>query len=86
MRLHIRLHTRTVVLLQLIALAYLGLYLWGLLTGMFTPSEIWVLTVVAVVLLVGLVAEAVVAHRTETEGDEHELRRANARLRETRGF
>ncbi len=76
----------TVTVLQLLALAYLGFYAWGLAMSVFSPAELGVLSVVAVVLVVAVVVSALAARRARTEEDEEELHRTTAQLREKRGF
>ena len=66
-----------------VALAYLGFYVWGLAMSVFTPLELGVLSLVAVGCVVGVVAAIVIARRSpESPESRH---RANL-LRERRGF
>lgn len=81
-----RLAGRTIVLLQLAALAYLGFYLWGLAMSVFTPVELGALSVLAAVLAVGVAASLLVVRRGRDDAARAELRRHTAQLREHRGF
>ncbi len=81
-----KMNTKVITILQLIALAYLGFYGWGLAMSVFTPAEIGILSTLAVVLLVGVVASIVVQGRTRSRADSAQLKRTNAQLRERRGF
>ena len=75
--------TKTLTILQLLALAYLGFYAWGLAMSVFTAAEGGVLTVIAAALLLALVVSVVVtrATRSDAEGE-----RTIAQIRERRGF
>ena len=77
---------RVVTVLQLLALAYLGFYAWGLAMSVFTPAELGVLSVLAAGLVVGLIASAFVMRRTRTPAENEALKRTQAQLRESRGF
>jgi uncharacterized membrane protein len=81
-----RLSRKTLTVLELLALAYLGFYVWGLAMSVFTPAGLGILSVVAVVLFVGVVVSAVVERRTQSDAQAAELKRSTAQLRETRGF
>ncbi len=81
-----KMNTRVITILQLIALAYLGFYVWGLALSVFSPGELGILSVLAGVLLVGLVVSIVVQVRTRSGAESTELKRTNAQLRERRGF
>lgn len=80
------LNSRTVTVLQLVALAYLGFYAWGLVMGVFTPVELGFLSVLAAVLVVLVAGSLLAARRARSNEQKEELRRTTAQLRETRGF
>jgi len=78
-----RLFAKTITVLQLLALAYLGFYGWGVAMSVFTPMEMGLMTTLAAVFVVAIVASAIAARRA---GLSEELERKSYRLRETRGF
>ncbi len=63
----------------------IGLYLFGLLMGAFSPGQLWAWTALVIVLGVLSVRHSITVRRALREGDP-ELRRAEGRARESRGF
>ena len=78
-----KLSTEVKTLPVLVALAYLGFYVWGLAMSVFTPVELGALSVVAVGCVVLVVAATVIARRSP---EEPEARHKANVLRERRGF
>jgi ABC-type nickel/cobalt efflux system permease component RcnA len=74
---------KTITLLQLLALAYLGFYVWGVAMSVFTPMEMGVMSTLSVVFVVAIIVSAVATRRA---GVDQELERKTYRLRERRGF
>lgn len=69
-----------------LAIGVIALYVFFLVLGGLAPSEIWLLTVVAVVLAVMLVVHfALLRHQLSEHGPSDTRRRLN-RMREGRGF
>jgi TRAP-type C4-dicarboxylate transport system permease large subunit len=77
---------KAVTVFQLLALAYLGFYAWGLAMSVFTPVELGALSVLAAGLVVGLVVSALIARAARTPASDEAEERRNAQLRERRGF
>jgi hypothetical protein len=76
-------------LLLLGALGYLGLYLYGLLMGVFSPGELIGFTIVAAAFAAIYLFHAINVHRAiaDREDPRHdELMRQSQHLREKRGF
>jgi hypothetical protein len=78
-----KLSTEAKVAPVLIALAYLGFYVWGLAMSVFTPLELGALSVVAVGCVVLVAAVILIARRSP---ESREARRSASLLRERRGF
>jgi hypothetical protein len=75
-----------IVALQLLALAYVGFYAWGLAMSVFTPSELGWMSILAAVLAVAVAVSLLVVRRARARLGKAELARQAAHLRERRGF
>jgi heme A synthase len=67
----------------LLALAYLGFYVWGLAMSVFTPVELGAFSIVAAGCVIFFAAAILVARRSP---ETPEMRHKANNLRETRGF
>jgi hypothetical protein len=75
-----------IVALQLVALAYLGFYAWGLAMSVFTPAELGWMSVLAAVLAVAVAVSLLAVRRARGKEGKAALHRERAQLREHRGF
>lgn len=74
-------------LVLLVGLAYLGLYVYGLVMGVFNPLEMAGFTVVAVVAVAAYATHVVLMRRAMRDPRQRrELTREMSREREERGF
>lgn len=76
------------LLLPLLAFAYLGFYVYGVIIGVFSPLELIGFTIIAVVLTIGSALLAIALRRGWTKLDEPTPAQARAirARRERRGF
>jgi hypothetical protein len=83
------LFSRLEALGALVALAYLGFWVYGLVMGVFAIGGLIVFTIIAVALMVLLVAMTIRARRVADAGadePDEELVKASRHQREVRGF
>jgi TRAP-type C4-dicarboxylate transport system permease large subunit len=71
----------------LLALAYLGFYVYGLIMGVFSPVELLGFTILAVVFAAAFIIHMIrLRHVMKTPGAHEELMRQAHVYRERRGF
>lgn len=71
----------------LLALAYLGFYVYGLILGVFSPVELWGFTILALVFTAAFIVHIVRLRRAmRTPGAHEKLMREAHVYRERRGF
>ncbi len=80
--------TQTLIsILYLVALGYLGLYLYGLFMGAYSPGQMAGFSIVAAILGVVCAVHAIRVHRAMRDPKTHqELARKARALTERRGF
>lgn len=78
--------SRLTIVFWLLALGYLGLYVYGLVMGVFSPGEMVGFTVVAVVIAVLYAVRVIRVRRAMRDHNHDELMKGVHHSRETMGF